>query len=100
MTCADMLLRQTGVRNEVYILSDSQSAIKALCSTTITSNTVWSCLLSLKKLSRRRKVHIMWIPGHEGHEGNEEADRLAKQGAVEPYIGPEPACDIPKSTIN
>jgi ribonuclease HI len=29
------------------------------------------------------KVTLMWIPRHQGILGNEEADRLAKEGAVE-----------------
>jgi len=99
-TCAEMATRHTANRNEIHILSDSQAAIKALSSTNITSITVWNCLKSLKALARQRKVHITWIPGHNGHEGNEMADRLAKQGSENAYIGPEPACGIPKSLIN
>jgi ribonuclease HI len=37
----------------------------------------------LEKLSKVNKVTLMWIPGHQGIPGNEEADRLAKEGAVE-----------------
>jgi ribonuclease HI len=96
-TCAEMVIRHTGDRNEVYIVSDSQAAIKALSSTNITSNTVWECLRALRRLARQRKVHITWIPGHRGHEGNERADGLAQRGAGKPYMGPEPACGFPKS---
>ncbi|GBP08323.1 hypothetical protein EVAR_72502_1 [Eumeta japonica] len=41
-------------------------------------------------LSLRNKLVLVWIPGHEGHEGNERADCLAKRGAVRPFIDPEP----------
>ena len=27
------------------------------------------------------RVTLSWVPGHEGHMGNEVADRLAKRGA-------------------
>lgn len=98
-TCVEMVVRRAGGSNDVHILSDSQAAIKALCSTDIKSGTVWNCLKSLKRLARQRKVYITWIPGHDGHEGNEAADRLAKRGAEMAYIGPEPACGIPRSLI-
>jgi ribonuclease HI len=37
----------------------------------------------LEKLSTSNKVTLMCVPGHQGIPGNEEADRLAKEGAVE-----------------
>jgi ribonuclease HI len=37
----------------------------------------------LEKLSEFDEVPSVWIPGHQGMPGNEEADRLAKEGATE-----------------
>jgi hypothetical protein len=34
------------------------------------------------------------VPGHEGINGNETADQLARTGSENPFIGPEPACGI------
>lgn len=33
-------------------------------------------------------------PGHQGVEGNENVDRLAKEGALPSLYGSEPACGI------
>jgi hypothetical protein len=38
------------------------------------------------------------VPGHSGVEGSEEADQLAKLGADEPLLIPEPFCGITKKT--
>jgi hypothetical protein len=32
----------------------------------------------------------MWVPGHTGVEGNEEADQLANKGSETHFTGPEP----------
>jgi hypothetical protein len=34
------------------------------------------------------------VPGHEGIDGNETADQLARTGSENPLIRPEPACGI------
>jgi hypothetical protein len=34
------------------------------------------------------------VPGHEGIDGNETADQLARTGSEHPFTGPEPACGI------
>jgi ribonuclease HI len=71
------------MRRRIHICSDSRAAIAALAKTTTESSSVWACMQVLEKLSKSNKVTLMWIPGHQGILGNEEADRLAKEGAVE-----------------
>jgi ribonuclease HI len=43
------------------------------------------------KLTKHKKVQLIWMLGHKGIEGNEMANQLAKFGAECPLIGPEPA---------
>jgi hypothetical protein len=45
-------------------------------------------------LAECNKVHLMWVPGHKGIEGNEIADQLARRGSLNLLTGPEPACSI------
>jgi ribonuclease HI len=45
-------------------------------------------------MAEHNRVQLIWMPGHEGIEGNEVADQLAKLGSECPFIEPEPACGI------
>jgi hypothetical protein len=61
-------------------LSDGQAAIKAFDNYQINSKlrVVWDCRQSLAKVAERNRVHLIWVPSHEGTEGNETANQLAK----------------------
>ena len=87
---AEKLLELEVKGKKITFFVDSQSAIMAL-EKFITKN----CLVkqakeNLNNLGLQNRVFVQWIPGHEGHLGNEVADRLAKRGANEIFWGPEP----------
>jgi hypothetical protein len=81
-------------RGYIYILSNSQAAIKTLDSFQINSKLVWDCHQSLVKLADHNRFQLVWVPEHMGIDGNEIADLLARQGSSHPFIGPEPALGI------
>ena len=39
--------------------------------------------LQLDQLASQHDIEWLWVRGHNGHEGNEHADRLANQGCAE-----------------
>jgi ribonuclease HI len=78
----------------IYILSDSQAAIKVLNNFKINSILVWDCHQSLMRLADHNRIQLIWMPGHMGIDGNEMADKLARQGSSCPFIGPQPALGI------
>jgi hypothetical protein len=89
----DNLDRNYRNRN-IYIISYSQAAIKALRNHMITSKLVWDCHQSLKPLAKNNRVKLIWETGHKGINGNEMADQLGKLESEHPFTGPEPACGI------
>jgi ribonuclease HI len=65
----------------IYILSDSQAAIKAVGSFQINSKLFCDCHQSLVKLAEHNRIQLVLVPGHMGIDGNEIADQLGKQGS-------------------
>lgn len=89
-----------GTRDKhITIYSDSQAALKALEGYRFTSKLVWDCVQTLRDLSSRNIVHLEWIPGHQGFEGNERADLLARKGALSRFNGPEPVVGISPTIV-
>ena len=43
------------------------------------SKTILEYHKNLNKLCSNNQVTVSWVPGHQGYEGNETADRLAKK---------------------
>jgi hypothetical protein len=73
----------------IYILLDSQAAIKALDNYQINLKLLWDCHQSLLKLAKHNRVQLILVI-----EGNETTDQLAKLGAECPLIGSELALGI------
>jgi hypothetical protein len=60
------------------------------------SDLVAECRNALCGLAGLNKVILVWVPGHSGILGNEEADKLARRASALPLQGPEPALGIPR----
>ncbi|XP_036332246.1 piggyBac transposable element-derived protein 3-like [Rhagoletis pomonella] len=97
--CGRECLRRGTSSKNICIMSDSQAALLALRSHIITSKLVNDCLNTLNGLESKNTVLLGWVPGHEGHDGNEQADRLAKHGATTLFHGPEPFCGLTKAHL-
>lgn len=93
IACAEMAEHLTST-GEMVIYSDSQAALKALGRDETTSAIVKECKEALKRLAERADLTLAWVPGHEGNMGNEQADELARKGAEESLVGPEPRLPI------
>jgi predicted transcriptional regulator len=65
----------------IYILSDTQAAIKTLDNYQIKSKLVWDCYQSLVERAKHKRVQLIRMPSHEDIQGDETAGQLAKFGS-------------------
>lgn len=97
--CAEALLEKNVSEYRICICVDSQAALKALQAPYIRSKSILVCAEALEKLAFFNSVKLIWVPGHQGVPGNEEADRLAKIGADMVNLSPEPLVPLSNCTV-
>ncbi|XP_053950975.1 uncharacterized protein LOC128858597 [Anastrepha ludens] len=99
MEAVNIMQRRNHKRVKIKVLSDSQSVLKALDNYTYNSKTLLECHKALNNLASKNNVSLIWVPGHEGYDGNEKADFQAKKGADENFIGPSPMFGFNKNNL-
>jgi ribonuclease HI len=71
----------------VYIFTDNQSAIQTIDlpnhqSEQYIIKKILDIIDRVQEIKPTCNIHIEWVPGHEGIEGNEQADQAAKMAAT------------------
>ncbi|XP_023220354.1 uncharacterized protein LOC111622233 [Centruroides sculpturatus] len=66
-------------RGELNIHTDSQTALSILKTKNRKTKLTNELIQISEKIQRIRNITFSWIPGHQGHKGNEMADELAKR---------------------
>ncbi len=85
--------------DRVRLYTDSQAALQALASIQVRSRLVRNCVETLNEAARDIDFTIHWVKAHVGNPGNEDADKLAKEGAKNPaHIAPD-RLPLPKTEI-
>jgi ribonuclease HI len=98
MKAANTIKDEEG-RSDVVLFSDSQVSLRLLRKRVVKAELVWECWRELNELGKNRKVTLKWVKAHAGTEGNEEADRLAKEATEVRFLGPEPVLPITRSRV-
>jgi ribonuclease HI len=86
--------------NQIDIITDSKAALQAIDGLVTSSKLVKDCMNALDKLQNKTKISIHWTKAHVGHEGNEKADQLAKEGTTKGSYATEPILPVPKAWVN
>jgi ribonuclease HI len=87
------------VNRAVLICYDSTAALLALKSYAVSSRVILQCRDLLQELALSNRVRLVWVPGHCGIHGNEEADALARARSSFAFVGPEPGLPLAPSSV-
>lgn len=94
------ILSNNIINKNITFYVDNQACIKTLGGYIIRSKIAYETKKLLNLLSYNNQVTVSWIPGHEGHLGNEVADRLARMGTRLQIQGPGHIIPLAEATIN
>jgi ribonuclease HI len=86
-------------RSPVNICVDSMSSLHALSSGLKVGGLVREVADNLNNLARKVPLTVFWVPAHQGIEGNEAADGLAKRTSEMRFVGPEPSMSVSVATV-
>jgi len=89
LACVHEIETQYRPGKYVSICSVGQAAVQVLHAARTTYQLVRQCQKALNDTSTRHTVGLYWVPGHAGVRGNEIADKLARVGSVQKFVGPE-----------
>ena len=81
------------------IFSDSQAALKALQVARRTSPLVQQCQKAMNGISTWHAVGFYWVLAHAGVQGNKIANKLARDGSVQRFVGRDPALRVSRQNI-
>ena len=74
-------LKELDIANKnIYMLSDSSSAINTLNKCFMNSITLVECLSKISELASNNLISLSWVPGYCNVPGNVLADALARRG--------------------
>ena len=99
LDCVEETATQDCPEKYVSICSDSQVALKALQAAKTTSPLVRQGQQALDDISAWYAVGLYWVPGHAGVRGNEIANKLARNGSAQRFIGSEPFLGVSGQNI-